>query len=327
MTYAPIRPYGAIGTLSIAGQFFTLDGKPWTSIQCSELSLPKHYLAGKDVRPILDERAAIGFNDTRQWLLNQSVVAGAGYPEGIHPNQRPDFYERMRDLWELCGSYGLAVEATAFTSCIPLMPNPADQHQHWLRTQDAARGLGHVRLELVNEYNWGHGENAPDRSLWSLRPIGIIASSGSSTADAPPSQPVWNYVLYHSNSLNEWQRKVGHNAFEWADVYRVPGCSNENTRYPDNEQSAEHAYDAAAGAALLCAGSCYHSQSGKFSSLFQSGSELDCAKAWVAGAKSVPLEFQRGSYRHRQELETPDIIRVYSRTLGDGREYLVHIRK
>jgi hypothetical protein len=327
VTYQPIRPYGAtsIGALGIAGQFFTMNGQPWTSIQTSELSLPKRYLAGEDVRLVLAERAALGFNDTRQWLLNQSVVAGAGYPEGIHPNQYPDFYERLRDLWELCGSYGLAVEATAFTSCLPLMPNRNDQQRHWDRTQEAARGLGYVRLELVNEYDWGHGENAPDRSLWSMRPSGILASSGSSTADAPPPTPVWDYVLYHSNSLNEWQRKVGHNAMEWGDVYHCPGHSNENTRYPDNDSSETHAYDAAMGSALLCAGSCFHSQGGKFSRPFDA-TERRCAAAWVAGAKSVPLEFQRGRYIHRTDLEGPHCIRAYERRLPDGRGHAISIR-
>jgi hypothetical protein len=327
VTYQAIRPYGTapLGTLGIAGQFFTMNGQPWTSIQTSELSLPKRYLAGEDVRPVLAERAALGFNDTRQWLLNQSVVSGAGYPEGIHPNQYPDFYTRLRALWELCGSYGLAVEVTAFTSCIPLMPNRDDQVRHWERTQEAARGLGHVRLELVNEYDWGHGENAPDRSLWSMRPAGIIASSGSSTADAPPSTPVWDYVLYHSNSLNEWQRKVGHNAMEWGDVYQCPGLSNENTRYPDNDASSAHAYDAAIGGALLCAGSCFHSQGGKFSRVFDVD-ERRCAEAWVRGAKSVPLEFQRGRYIHRSELEGPNCIRAYERRLPDGRGHVIQNR-
>lgn len=327
VTYAPIRPYGAstIGRLAVNGHVFTMNGQPWTSIQTSELSLPKRYLAGEDVRPILAERAALGFNDTRQWLLNQSVVSGAGYPEGIHPNQYPDFYPRLRALWELCGAYGLAVEATAFTSCDPMMPNRDDQIRHWNQAQAAARGLGHVRLELVNEYDWGHGQNSPHRDLYDMQPAGVLASSGSATADAPPPMPVWDYVLYHSNSLSEWQRKVGHNAMEYGDIYDCPGDSNENTRYPDNDASEAHAYDAAMGAALLCAGACFHSQGGKFSRPFDAV-ERRCAEAWVAGARSVPLEFQQGRYIHRTELEGPDCIRAYERRLADGRGHVIRIR-
>lgn len=312
-------------SLVVRGEFFgRADGSPWTGIMTSDFSAPKRFLEGEDLRPLYDERAAVGFNELRQWVLNESVV-GRVYPGGIHPNQYPDFYDRLPRLWELCGSYGLAIEVTAFTSCVPLMPHTDDQHQHWERLQAASRGLGHVRLELVNEWNWGHGENAPDRSLWDRRPSGLIASSGSSTADAPPPEPVWDYVLYHSNGLDQWQRKVGHNAWEVGAHFRCPGAANENTRFPDDDSSEVHAYDAAAGGALLSASSCYHSQAGKYSRLFDA-TEGRCALAWCDGAKSVPLEFQRGQYIHRSELEGPDCIRAYERRLPDGRGHIVKIR-
>lgn len=329
-TYPLIRPWGAHDAPQLVkrGHFFgQANGNYWTSIQSSEFSLPKRYLMGEEVRYLLDERASIGFNDLRQWLLNESVV-GQVYPGGIHPKQHPDFYEKIRALWELCGSYGFAVEATAFTSCIPMMPDVDDQIQHWKNTQIAARGLGHVRLELVNEYNWGHGENNVHDDLLTMRPTWNLASSGSSTADAPPRQPVWDYVLYHSNGLDQWQRKVGHNAMEWGDVYKVAAHSNENTRMPDQDGSEAHAYDAAAGAALLCAGACFHSQGGKYSTHFSS-TERRLAQKWVEGAQSVPLEYQDGIYIHRSDLEQhdpPTIVRAYERRLPDGRGHIVLIR-
>lgn len=320
-------PMQTIGQLTIDGKFFRLGGERWTGICSSEFSLPKRFMAGEDIRPLLDERAAIGFNEMRLWLLNQSVV-GQVYPEGIHPNQYPDFYDRVRALAELLGSYGIVSEFTAFTSCIPLMPHVDDQVRHWERLQDAVRGLPAVMLELVNEYNWGKGENAPDKSLWGMKPSGLIASSGSSTADAPPPEPVWDYVLYHSNGLDEWQRKVGHNTMEWADIYRKPGKANENMRYPDDDSSTVHAEDAAAGSGLLCASACFHSQAGKYSRPFDAV-ERAAAEAWVAGARSVPLEFQAGAYHHRTELEDHEdktIVRAYDRQLPDGRAHVVLIR-
>lgn len=311
--------------LSVDGQFFRSHGDRWHGIQNSEFSLPKMFMLGLDVRPLLDERCGLGFNDFRCWLLNESVV-GQVYPGGIHPDQHLNFYERVQRLAELIGTYGACVEYTVFTSCDPLMTNVVDQIQHWEMTQSAVRGLGNVRLELVNEYNWGEGQNAPDRALWDMRPAGIIASSGSSTADAPPPEPVWDYVLHHTNGLNEWQRRVGHNTMEWADHYRVPGCANENMRYPDDDSSTVHAYDAAAGAALLCAGACFHSQAGKFSRPFDAV-ERAAAEAWVAGARSVPLEFQAGQYHRRDDLLEPGVIRVYERRLSDGRGHIVRIRE
>jgi hypothetical protein len=112
---------------------------------------------------------------------------------------------------------------------------------------------------------------------------------------------------------------------EWGDVHHCPAMSNENTRYPDNDSSVIHAEDAAEGAALLCAGACFHSQGGKFSRLFDNV-EFDAAVNWVHGAESVPLMFQQGRYIHRSELESAEYVRVYERRLPDGRGHVVLIR-
>jgi hypothetical protein len=66
-------------------------------------------------------------------------------------------------------------------------------------------------------------------------------------------------------------------------------------------------------------------QSGKLSQPF-SEQEFQAAAAWVRGAESVPPEFQRGAYIHRNDLEGPDCIRAYERRLGDGRGHIVKIR-
>jgi len=310
--------------LTIDGKYFRNHGERFTVIESSEFTLLKRFLENEDIYPLLQERKTLGFNTLRCWPLNLSVVQTV-FPEGIHPDQYGDFYERMRTFVEYCGSFGFVVEITAFTSTPDLMPNVADQHRHWNRTQVALHGLTNVLLELVNEYDWGGGGNAPDDSLWNRRPVDIISSSGSATADAPPPQPVWDYVLHHTNGLNEWQRRVGHNTMEWADHYHMPGVANENMRYPDDDSSEIHAYDAAAGAALLCAGACFHSQSGKFSRFFDPV-EKKAAEAWCRGAKSVPLEFQPGQYIRRDDLLKPHLLRVYERRLPDGRGHIVGIR-
>jgi hypothetical protein len=322
MNFPTRTPYvsGGHASLSIDGQFFRLNEELWTGIASSEFSLPKRFLMNEEIRPVLDERAELGFNELRLWWLNQSVV-GQVYPEGIHPDQHGNFYEKMRELNELIGSYQIVGENTIFTSCDPLMREEDRQHTHWNKSQDALRGLGNVKLELANEYNWGQGQNAPHESLYSMRPQGIIASNGSAVSDSWPREPHWDYVLYHANGLSEWPRKVGHNCMEIAVAVKKPGASNENTRYMDGDTSTVHAYDAAAGAALLCAGATFHSVGGKLSQLF-SAYETAAAKAWVAGALSVPLRFQRAQYFHRDDLEPqnnpncdPSVIRIYEKRL------------
>lgn len=309
-------PAPAVGTVGIDRQVFTVAGQPWTMIESSEFSLYKRYLDGEDIGPVLTERAALGFNTLRVWLLNTSVIPG-----GLEPKHYPDFYARLGPFTDAMNAAGFVVEHTAFTQTQTLMPSKADQIAHWTAVQDAVRGKA-VLLELVNEYD--EHDNRTDQALLSMRPVGIVASSGSAGADNPPPTPVWDYVLYHSNGLDQWQRKVGHNAMEWGDTYHVPAASNENTRYPDQDSSEQHAFDAAAGAALLCGGACFHSNGGKLSQPF-SDVERRCAAAWVAGAQSVPLAFQHGAYHHRNDLEGGTVIRAYDRTLADGRAHVVLI--
>jgi hypothetical protein len=319
-----------LSPLSVCGEFFCVDGQAWTAIETSDFSLYKRYLDGEDIAPILTERQSLGFTLLRVWLLNTSVIPG-----GLQPKDYPQFYDRLRPFVALCGAYGLRVEFTAFTQAPSLMPSKADQVAHWTRTQDALRGLP-VLLELVNEYDHGSPpDNAPDRALFSMRPVGMLASSGSADADNAPPTPVWDYVLYHSNGLSEFQRKVGHNAMEYADQYHVPAMANENTRYPNQDASEAHAFDAAAGGALLTAGSCFHSEQGKLSTLFSQPvnvaggavqSVAPFAAAWVAGATAIPLEFRTGAYSRRDDLNGPTVIRAYEKRLPDGRSYVLRIR-
>lgn len=316
--------------LGIEGQFFTLNGQPFTVIQSSEFSLFKRYLDGEDINPVLRQRSALGFNTLRVWLLNTSVVAfrNGTQQDGIHPAQHSDFYTRLRAFCGVCESYGLIVELTVFTSTPDLMPNHGDQQLHLNLAANAVMGLGNVLLELVNE-NDHETNGVKDNEVWNglTRPGGVLISRGSSNADNPPNRHdnPWDYEEYHTNGLSEFQRKVGHNAMEWADQSHKPCVSNENTRYPDQDSSEIHAEDAAENGALLCAGSCYHSQAGKASVLF-TGIELNCAGKWAGGAKKVPLEFQKGRYAHLVELEGPNCIRAHARILGDGRQYVSMVR-
>lgn len=321
----PVPPQPSVGltaNLVANGQFFALEtGERWTAVECSDFALLAKHQNGEDITPQLRQRAGCGFNLLRVWTLFD--IPGIGTFTSID-------YSRVPAFVELCAQHGLYVEFTAYTGI--------NDPWHWGKLIDVAWGCRIAPLlELVNELD--QNTNEPDMwdrvfnpSLYSQAPAPILSSHGSNGSQALAVRPAWSYETFHTNDAPEWHRKTGHNAMELADGTPdwpgsgVPVLTNENTRFPDRCDSPVMAFDAAAGAALLCAGSCYHSVGGKQSVLWNSAEEA-CALAWASGARSVDLAAQAGRYAHPANLEGPGDLRVYQRVLSDGTAYTVRIRK
>ena len=301
LAYAP--PVVTLSRLDPVGQFYYRQGSPFTVIECSDFQLFERYLRGQDIRPVLEDRRDLGFNTLRVWLLNTSVCH-------ILPSEWPDFYQKLGPFLDALAGYGLYAELTVFTQAETLMPQPADQQAHYDATVQAIGGR-YAFVEGVNEAD-SH-DNAFDPALRLWRPEGAIFDlcRGSNGADAESPEPIIDSTRYHSNDTNEWWRRCAHNGMEQGDKYSRPNIANENTR-PDHDPDTRHHHDAAAGAALLSAGSCFHSQGGKSSVAF-TGIDRQCAAAWVQGARSVDLSQRVYGYIHRTDLEGPDVIRAYQR--------------
>ena len=302
-------------------------GEPWTAIQCSDFNLPNRWQHGEDITPILAQRSGAGFNLLRCWT-HFDLSPGIGTFLDID-------YSRIPEFLALCASFGLRVEFTAYTSI--------ERFGHWERLVEACQGEPNVLLELVNEGT--DPRNLIDMQRYA-KPTGVLTSRGSGGAEGVPPWEPWDYVTFHTNGSSEEQRKIGHNAMEkTADILKWygPTLTNETSRYPDVgmwgyyqknaegkdvwvqhplERQQHLAYDSAAGAALLCAGSCFHSVQGKNSTLWDSNA-VTVAMSWAAGAKSVPLAYQHQGYTRRDDLLTPDLLRVYQR----GSSPVVKIRK
>ncbi len=312
----PPPPPLTLPELVVQGQFFQqADGTRWTAIGCSDFGLLARYQnEGADaIRPVLMQRMMAGFNLVRVWTAFDGI-------DGIGTFTTID-YSRIPAFVALCATYGLYIEFTAYTG----WNDPA----HWSNLVGAAYvSTPRPLLELVNELD--QNTNEPDSqgrvfdvSDYEPAIAPLLTAHGSNGSEHQPVLPHWSYATMHFNGAFEWQRKTGHNSME---VWSGPTLGDENTRYPDMEISLSKAYDAAAGAALLCAGSTFHSVNGKASQLW-SGLELAAAIQWAEGAKSVNLAYQDGAYRHATELEGPDDLRVYQRVLPDGSAETVHIGK
>ena len=311
----PTPPVTALPRLVIDGQFFAQDGVGrWTAIECSDFNLLNRWQHGEGITPILAQRRDAGFNVLRVWTLYDLASANIGVFLDIDYGLIPAFLD-------LCASYGLYVEFTAYTSL--------ERKDHWDKLVSACAGCPSVLLELVNEGTLP--VNQIDMTHY-YRPTMALASHGSGGSEGVPPWDPWDYCTFHTNGASEEQRKVGHNAmYDVADVYHVPALTNETSRYPDvgmwrgadADRARALAFDSAAGAALLCAGSCFHSVAGKTSVLWDGATEA-VAQAWATGARSVSVACQAGNYRRRDDLLTDDLLRVYQRGTSGC---IVEIRK
>lgn len=294
----PVPPISLLPRLVVNGQMFGLEtGERWTAIQNSDFNLLNRWQHGEDIYPVLEQRAKVGFNLLRVWTLYDLVNIGTFTDID---------YSRIPDFLQECSRYGLYVEFTAYTSL--------ERKDHWDKLVAACQGPSNVLTELVNEGTLP--VNQIDMARYA-RPSGVLASHGSGGSEGVPPWDPWDYVTFHTNGASEEQRKIGHNAWE---IWSGPTLTNETSRYPEVgmwvgaslERQKQLAYDSAAGAALLCAGSCFHSVHGKTSELWDAN-ELAVADAWVRGAKSVSLACQPGAYYRRDDLLTDELLRVYQR--------------
>jgi hypothetical protein len=300
------------------------NNEPFTAVQVSDFNLLNRWQHGEDISAVLQQRHDVGFNMLRVWTAYDIPLIGTFLDID---------YSKVPAFVELCARYGLYVEFTAYTGW--------NDPNHWTNLINASLKC-EIRpiLELVNELDQNLNEpdalnrimiDNPPRIITSnphedyeptQAPSPLLSSHGSNGSEARPIEPFWTYATFHTNDAYQWWRKVGHNAME---IWAGPTLSDENTRYPDRDTSVDHAFDAAAGAALLCVGSCFHSVRGKTSELWE-GVELEGAKSWAAGAKWVNISCQAGPYTHRPDLEGPDELRVYERPVS-GLNCIVEIRK
>src|SRR6185295_3269459 len=319
-------PFESLPRLTVRGDRFAREtGERWTIIECTDFQLYHRYLRLEDIRPVLDQRAALGFNMVRVLGMCHGMFH-------LYPREHPQFYDELGPFCDSCASFGLYVEFIVFADATMAMPRREDQTVHWLSVGGVARPSTNILLEVVNEAN--QPINKLD-ALAGLMPIsGVLCSHGSNGSQAQPAMPWWNYETFHTNGAPEWWRKGGHNGREFSQgdaegkivSSRVPVLVNENTRFPDQDGNPNHIHDASWGCSGLVGGSAFHSPEGKSSTLW-TGASLAGAQAHVAGARKFNLEFQDGRYSHVIADERPDELRVYRMTLPDGRVEFIRIRK
>jgi hypothetical protein len=301
--------------------FVQENGVPFTVIGCSDFDLYRQFLMNGDVsiEPVLQQRASLGCNVLR--VFGSFNGALGSFVPTTHGEL---WYAGLSRFARALAAHGLRGEFVVFADTSTWLPDPSAQVAHWNRTIDALRSETNILIEAVNEADQpiNRTEGLPAFPM----PSTLNSSHGSNGSGAWGVEPFWHWTAIHTNLEDEWWRKVGHNCYEigWIvpapNGWRGPCYANENRR-PDQDAVLQHFFDAAAGAALLSAGSTFHSNEGKASQLFE-GVTLDAAKAWIAGARSVPLYCQPQPYG-RPDPPDPGDLRTYYR--GSDPACRVHI--
>ena len=298
------------------GQAFKLEGgADFTAIEASDFALYQKHLNGDYIIAILQQRQQLGFNMVRVFGMYNNP---AGLGHFIASDYGDRYFTELPKFAKLLSKYKLYVEFVAFADTTTAMPSQAQQLAHWDNLIKAAQPITNIIVEAVNEAD--QPINRTDSLAVLPRPTGVFSSHGSNGSQAWPVAPYWDYVTFHTNGAPEWPRKVGHNCME---IWSGPCLSNETTRATDEYNNPDWAYDAAAGASLLAAGSAFHSVSGKSSSLF-TAAEAVIAGAWVNGAMSIPLSCHVSQYKHLQDAEGTQYSRVYQN--GDDPQCVARIR-
>lgn len=295
--------------LTVNGQFFETVHGPHCVVSASDFLHFVKYVRGEDLDAVCNERRTIGFNECRVFLGIKGSLGDF--------DPRP-YLDRLPGFCQYMANKGLRIEFT-FGDWQRWCPDPA-QEQQLLR--DVERIIlpyaAWAQVEGMNE-----GDNkmnyAPGLLNMTLDPL-IHWSLGSRIQDAGTMEPVKTRGTYHPSRTKDWPRKVGHNCMEVAEKYDFPCTSNEVKRPDEDGYKASNFFDAAANAALLCAGACFHSQAGKASAPF-SEQERQCAEAWVAGVAAVPLEYRYGKYTaghlHDSPVEYRPGMWSHARLLGN----------
>lgn len=331
----------ALPRLRVRGHCFEKEtGERFTAIETTDYRLYQMFLNGENIVPILQQREEEEFNLVRVLGMCHNMFR-------LYPTDYSDFYSSIVPFFQLCTAHHLYVEFTAFADATIVMPNLDQQIGNWINIGQEVQKVTNKLIELVNEEDQPVNRLAC-RDMVSKFP-NVLCSRGSNGSERPPirdafSAPLkagasgwWDYETAHWNDAFEWWRKVGHNAMEYNTGARytdgpyngqiaipasgVPVLSNENTRL-DKDRNLAHFEDAPTGASLLCAGSCCHTDDGKFSRLF-SEDTLTFTRAWVKGAKKVDLNYQDGDYFR---LDPGTFLRRYERRL-DNSSFVAEIRK
>lgn len=317
---------GVIQPVRVDGKVFrTPDNKifPWRF--ATGFLLGRRWCEGdvQGAKDYINAWSALGYNGLRVF----SQVNWNGNPgPGFFPSNYPQYWNNMGDMFNYAASKGIYIEFVNHTG-----PDSVDNLVAWSnKCRDFTNPFDNVFNELCNEppVNGIDVEGLFERLDKNFR------NPWSTGKYYPDAVPAGTYCTPHTDRDAEWPRKARH-LLEYRDgggpwdpsnpAMNRPIVSDEPIGGADFEipgrrsNSTSDFYSYAALCQMFSAGATFHHEFG-LNAIFPDGIELDCAKAFIAGLKSVNPDFQLGEYTATHISTSPcddTSLRTYSMILGN----------
>jgi hypothetical protein len=235
----------------------------------------------------------------------------------IHPAEHPNFYtELVPGFNDYAAAFGIYVKWIFCAQTQTLMGDKGDQVRHIYGMYGALFDKYCLGSKVNEQYL--HDNTIDDAARILPKPAGatFLLSTGSKGAgDESVLEPVADFIEYHTNDINEWWRKGGHNGWEMANRNGRPCLTSEETRTDKElervgaDAALRHYEDAAKTEVAMSMGAIIHTPEGKNADPFDFS--VPFIEAHNRGTFDGGVDFRRGQY---DRFINPQVLREYSMT-------------
>lgn len=253
-------------------RMMTEDGQPVFLKGATAFLLYKRFLDGEDIAPFLQQHADLGFTMIRVMGMFESLG-------GFNPKAYPDYYDRIGDFLDRCGSFGLYVYWVCCAATGAWM-TPDEAVDHVRRSLDQLRTRDNALASPVNEQGQ-HNNSIPLERIRREWFGSLLHDMGSYGGDTPCSPPYGTHCVLHTTRqypglVKDSNPIDNRNFVEGFDVgidepYRA-GEDGSGTNHDQPHIAAE-----AAGCAWMALFWVFHSLQGQRCELLH-GNTLACAE-------------------------------------------------
>lgn len=251
----------------------------------TDFLLYQRLLDREDIRPILAGRQRLGSNCAPSNCAR--VIGMVSSFSHWYPQEHPDYYDRIPELFEILDRFGMYGYFTVFADTQIVMPNKADQVRHFDRVKAQLETCPNSLGELVNE-PYAHENATADPKAFDL--TGEVPFSSGSYTDTYRDKPAPSWgAFYDFHAPRKDVKRVADMCFATNPNYqrgeacahgepdKFGGPNSKNPKvYLTNPKEARAMAGTARGTSCMLI---YHTSAGVWS-LPWNADELRCGEAW-----------------------------------------------